>query len=322
MTLVPVFKFMKVEHSKKLLEQGNVHIPTIKEFRNSTIYSGTIYDRNEGKFCIINQYLAYDTRNGIFGLLRFSEKELNGSKISFKVMTKDIDLPQSNIYCVTNSFFSGTLNFAIEEDKDSCVLISDINAFNDVLNKNLFNTEFIGIRDCYYNSRVLMDTNPNDISETEILINEDYKHIYWVKPKKFSPQCEVRSVWRKKNEDNKPINKDIPELKQYCIELKFPTIYKYIKDGNGTLENLRVRATVHDKDGRVGEYIIKSKDSIFSPEVFTIESKLHLGFKSNSKNLQGLTVQQGKYGIYFGDYGLYILTVELENLDYIEYSVA
>ncbi|SMN02715.1 Mobile element protein [uncultured Candidatus Thioglobus sp.] len=128
----PLFKFLKPEHVKNMLEMGEVYIPNIESFRksnNSENPNSTINDINEGCF-------PFSLKGDFNGEAKYLPKGLPhlfhpNQNLNIKNLTWNGNntLPDVLIYCCSGQLLSDSTLWALKEGKTSCVMILDTKKF-------------------------------------------------------------------------------------------------------------------------------------------------------------------------------------------------
>jgi len=266
--LFPVFKFLSSSHADKLLQQGNVHIPQLLDFQNADKYDGKILDQDEGLVTIRNHYTSYKglakNANGLLPM-HFRPYEM------VETFNQTIDLPfQSSAYayCITQHFFSDSLQWAISErNKDKCVLITDFPRFVNLVNQGVKpSVRLLDVRPCVYTGRLIDETDPSADSRSNFLLaNQEW--IHFIKPPDYESQRELRAIWIDSDEKGaKAINFDIPELPSICLPVTFPTIKEAITKQGVAPESLSYGARLNCKGAtKQPNYKIRSPAEVCSP---------------------------------------------------------
>ncbi|WP_311880982.1 MULTISPECIES: hypothetical protein [unclassified Pseudomonas] len=211
--MLPVFKYSETIHSQNLLSRGNIRVGTLHDFRKAEHKKG-IADANEGKKQVSFNIPSANTDT-------LSEKQ----KKSFEqfggfVMGKGVRANLTNfnqiksfnhqdcfIHCTSERYSANTL--AQFDKADSCVEISDLEAFYEVLTRALnaiTPVELMCVSRVHYKGRA-EEWNGEDWGTHPALIKEP----------EFQEQYEVRAIWRPKGDDVlSHIILDEPGLIQFC----------------------------------------------------------------------------------------------------------
>ncbi len=219
--VLPVFKFLSKEHSEKLLLTGNVHLPTLYEFRDPSRYRGTIRDEREGLVSIKNIYTKYDglakNADGLIPELVQPYHRVSGEDIILSIRRES---PNSLIYCCSRFVFSDSLKWAIGEGKTDCVAITDFDAFTDEITAKLTGFNFICRQQCLYVGRDIVEIDPGPESTTNFLLSHPEATAF-VKPKEFREQREVRVVWTPRQRAAlTPVTFDLESIKKLLIPVE------------------------------------------------------------------------------------------------------
>ena len=152
--IFPAFKFLSREHACKLLDNGNVHLPTIQEFRDPNRYKGRLLDVREGQVKLVSRYTHYEglAKDAHGTLPRFypPDQRLDVSNMEY---AEELEFSNAYLYCTTGRFFSDSLEWAIGEKRDSCVLITDFEAFLRRVSDALSHLQLRGFGECLYIGR-------------------------------------------------------------------------------------------------------------------------------------------------------------------------
>jgi len=167
---LPLFKFFKTAHAEELIKNLALRIGNISSYRDPS-HGGLISDEFEG-----------------IALFK-EEQQLNGVLTTH---TQDIKIQIDNvyIYCTTKNFLSDSLNWALSENKDTCVLITDPVDFLSSICESTSNLTFGNGAPCIYEGRSF---NLNDPRGVELF--EDAINIILLKDKIYARQHEFRFAW-------------------------------------------------------------------------------------------------------------------------------
>ena len=258
----PAFKFLSEENAKKLLENGNVHIPNIMDFRDEKKYGGLIFDPREGIAQLHLPSVGYRGMDCNFG------DSNDGSPLTFQV-------DDAYIFCCASRFVTESLKWAIEDKKQKCVLITDVDKFVHRLTEYFSDDlSLVSAKNCRYIGR---DFALNKVNRDHFL--KDINEVLFIKPKAYVNQMESRLVWRTIDGSHSKnfFNANIP-----LNDLLIPINYR------GKVENLDVdinyqpgvtvvTKTPHANVSYGGQSIAK----VLSPIVHHAEGREYLGFLSD-----------------------------------------
>lgn len=243
--IFPVFKFLSHEHAQKLLNNGNVHLPTLHEFRDKSVYKGKILDTEEGKIQLINYYGSYEglakDANGTLPLFFPPYHKISAFQTKFQ---QHLQFSNILIYCVTRFLFSDSLKWAVEEKKDTCVLITDFEKFLSLLSSILEDVRFHSVGECNYLGRIIEEKNPGAQSLTNYFLANNHQ-IAYLKPKEYKEQREIRAIWYSESKEQiTPITTDVQNISHLTLPVNISGIsFDEIKEGK-----IKVGARIHKLD--------------------------------------------------------------------------
>ena len=295
--IFPVFKFQKREHADLMWKNGNIHLSSVKSFRKG-VYGGLIDDPREGQ---VTLYFPLDIN----------------SNYNIHHKRHDISLDDAFIYCGSSDFFSGTLNWAISEGKETCVLITDVTKVAAQISEAIPELEYIGARPCLYSGRDIGLFNFVDQFRDQLA--KKNMMAAWVKPQEYQPQKEFRVVWRARetllSEDY--INQDI-SIQDYLIPVEFSGIDVLFSDNKPHT----VGAKVVTVDGKNDAWFdIQYPLETFTPVIYKNGNDYLLGFLSPSSGISGGRFHGGQIGICISKFGPIGCNVFLKDVLRIEYRV-
>ena len=105
---------------------------------------------------------------------------------------------------------------------DSCFEIVDIQGFSKCITKNISAYEYRYAECLYKSSNNFVVEMPKDYVFSVIsseLIEHPRMDQYFIKPKSFSHQSEIRIVWRVPEDTPEVLDIKIPEARKYCRRL-------------------------------------------------------------------------------------------------------
>jgi hypothetical protein len=274
----PVFKFAKREFRDAFLNQGQIKIGTLFEYRDSEKYSGKIYDKDEGKKSI---QIYFDNLHltgkelSEFGIAFFGGGEglihLYNSTVKIKMDENDC-----YIYCTSSEFFSDSLFQAVIDGYDACTLITNPDLFFNELKESFKYGKYIDSFYCLYIDRDLKLDWEKQKEDIEILKSIPASTI---KPKSYAPQREIRTIFLPSESENNLLYKVeiIPSLKKYLLPINFDdldiNVVKNKPDG------YRIGVRLIKKDGKPNSiFSIKFPNEVFTPVIFGESEELDIGF--------------------------------------------
>jgi hypothetical protein len=209
-----------------LLDSGTVHLPTLYEFRDATRYKGQILDVNEGRVQLECRYSFFSglakEANGTLPLnfAPYEHVTFHGASIS-----EEIDSGNLLIYCMTRFMLSDSLIWAIGEKKESCALITDVEAAQNHISSAMTaeSLTFYGIDDCIYAGRHVVDLDPSRTSVANYLL-VDRRRAAFIKPQEYASQREVRAIWLSAGDVLGPVTRSVPAIRELCIPVRFSGI--------------------------------------------------------------------------------------------------
>ncbi len=181
------------------------------------------------------------------------------------------------VYCTSGLLFSDSLSWAIEDKKETCVMITDSNKFRDLIEKEVNKSEYdiLGFRSCVYVGENFRPWN-------------NPRRRYFMKEKIFREQREVRLVMVPKEKipvgsEIEPLKIKIPEVTEYLIEIKIDKVVPEILRGKKTGT---ITSKIHRKDGISGsEFTIEKPFGVYSPAILChFEPEPSLGFSDRKNN--------------------------------------
>jgi len=317
----PLFKFMEKEHAKNMLANGEIYIPNLYSFKKNK-FGGLIDDNTEGEIFIENHYakfdgLAEDVESIMLLTMGPGRKSLRNITLGNEIIN-----PDALIYCTTSFLFSDSLSWAIKEGKKSCVMISDSQIFFQIIHEKLkHNYPNYSFGSCIYiksDDGYFKESNADKNSMTNQIMHDRFLE-FLLKPKRFSPQREVRAIFRNNSESTnteiQPEKITIPEIKKELIEVKFSDVDIDIlsKKKEGKIKMINVL-----KSGIRYSITFETPRDLMTPIIYNHDG-IRIGFSSpKDKKFVG--------GEIIGEPPMYIPTIgtpifacaELDKLSHIE----
>lgn len=278
--ILPVFKFQKFDHAAAMLDRGQVRLGSINDFRQSK-YGGQIDDADEGRIHLFD-----------------SLTQAEGGRA--------IEAEGAYIFCVTSKFLSGTLSWAIEEKKETAVLITDPVEFARRITLENPDLDFVGFDVCDYSGRRRANFGQSD--------SELYRNAACAKPAQYKDQMESRFVWRSRQAIT-----DDAILGNYDIaSLTIPVRYHNLK-GFRPRDQRRIKTVVNLKDGKISDFEIDYPNEISSPVIFENELGRMLGFVIQGRSVSGGRLTGGQFGIIMRGRDILSCNNLLNDIESIEY---
>ncbi|EAR56843.1 hypothetical protein SKA34_05165 [Photobacterium sp. SKA34] len=200
-----LYKYMKKEHAKLLVEQGSLRIGTLYEFRDEEKHGQEIGDNKEGTkstYMGVDQACWSTANQPEFTKSFFKLEEDATLNISGLTLEKPQTSPDFYIYCTTYEFDESAMR---DFGYDSCVAIEQPENFLKCISKSLKHKGlYQGSYKCKYQSRRM----PHDF--------DSGVHPALIKENEYSYQKEVRSIWLSTKDNIQPIIIKSKKIKKYC----------------------------------------------------------------------------------------------------------
>ncbi|HGD3335382.1 TPA: hypothetical protein ACI4B1_000636 [Enterobacter hormaechei] len=212
-----LYKYMKRKDLLAFLAKGTVRIGTLYDYRKEEEYGGAIGDESEGVYETVldrgGDYIVnplHDTPEAEFCRNAFKiEKDTNFPVIEMQGDAKIIHRsmsPNVYIYCTTLTYDRTAME---EFGYDSCLEIFRPDIFiNELTRKLRKKAKYICTSKILYSEKSTSYKEPLDM------------HPSLVKSKKYTYQCEARSLWAPRDEIQGPIILDVRRAIMACRELK------------------------------------------------------------------------------------------------------
>lgn len=295
--IFPVFKFQKQCHADLMWQNGNIHLSSMSCFRDGK-YGGLIDDDREGQVT-----LHFPIDHGLNYQIHHERLE--------------ISMEDAFIYCGSSDFFSDTLNWALSDGKETCVLITDFNEVALRISEAIPELEYIGSKNCEYSGRDIGALKFRDSLRGRIFHNHAMSA--WIKPHKHKTQKEFRAVWKATGRlsSEQHINKDI-DIKDFLIPVSYSGIELLFSDNKPHT----VGAKVVTVDGKNDAWFdIQYPLETFTPIIHKHEDQYLLGFLSPVNTVSGGRFHGGQVGIVLSQHGPIGCNVFLQDVLRIEYRV-
>ncbi|HMP07462.1 MAG TPA: hypothetical protein PJ982_14020 [Lacipirellulaceae bacterium] len=288
---------MKTRHAQALLEKGDVFIPRLVSFRDDSKHRGLIFDRGEGAVTLINHYSFYA------GLVKDASGVLPAVKPPYMVAAlhdfecqQAFDTGRSLAFCMTQHLFSRSFEWAISEEKDSCVLITHVPEFVSLINAKISaeGRPIVGLESCIYladENRNVIERDPSPHGISNHLLTHPSLAAF-IKPAHYKDQIELRAVWDQPKSEAEYAMMNEPAVREFLLPLEIAEIDReaYLAD---TDRKDAVGCRIRMKDGRAGvEFRIREPREVCSPVIFTLENgPLMLGFRAeHDRNIEILSL--------------------------------
>ena len=322
--IFPAFKFLSSEHARKLLDNGNVHLPTLQEFRDPSRYKGNILDVLEGQVKLVSRYTHYEglakDANGILPRFYPPEQRLN---ILDSEWAEQFCFANAHLYCATRWFFSDSLEWAIGERYDSCVLVTDFELFLRRVSDALNDLQFVGVRECLYLGREIEETDPGPNSLANYLLS-DLRRIAFVKPKEYASQRELRAVWERthKASEFEAINLDVPSVRALCIPMDFSNVQRELLLNPKSPDLALAVRIVRKPPGLAAEYQLQAPLELFSPVIFRSRAEepwlLGCYYSGEERTFSHGYAKNCEFGITLSEIGPIFCCVHLDEIQRLE----
>lgn len=304
--MFPAFKFQSTEYAKNMLEDGQVYLARISDFRDPSKYGGAIFDDREGQVSLINVINPTKCTGGY----KFDGLDIYPKRI-------DLSVDDAYVFCCTKYFLSDSLRWAMNEEtpKDCCVLITDVDEYIRRISESHRDIlSFDAALECQYIGRDIAVTSQMPYSFTQRFIDNP-KLAGFVKPDRcgYKEQRELRLMWSPTSAQDfgKGIAKNID-----ITDLLLPVHFEGFDKNFSSLSVNTVGATIVTKDGSPSpSYQVTTPAEVLTPVIHGNQ----LGFMNTSRNLIGARVQNANIGFQIGgNLPPLICNVSLDNIERID----
>jgi len=287
--IFPVFKFIEKKYADSMMEDGAVRLSNASIYRNGD-FGGLIDDKREGQLSIF-------------------QPESSGHN------HHEISIERAYMYCTARNFLSDSLQWAMNDKKDVCVLITDVEEFERRLSAEFSDLNFFGMQPCFYFGREIQSPPHPECLSTHYL--ESPCDAIWVKPVEFHNQREFRMVWF----DESNTADETIDRKVHIQDLLIPIHYDGV-DVLFTSGEHKVGTKIITKNGDndalfYGHY----PSDIFNPVIRKIGENYLLGFLCVRGKVEGGVFIGGQLPLSASEYGPVVCSVNLEDIERIEYFV-
>lgn len=201
--MMVLYKYMKREYARLLLDDGVLRIGTLYDYRDIEKHGGVTGDDSEGKKSlrmeIDNEVWEPQTQPDFTKEAIKLEGLLQLKNLNFVKIIESLDC---YLFCATKVFDQNTMRGF---GHDACVVIENPKKFFVAISRLLRKiAKFNGFFPCQYVSRII----PHD---------EDHGfHPAIIKETTYSSQKEVRALWSPKRKNISPFNLKCREASKYC----------------------------------------------------------------------------------------------------------
>lgn len=200
-----LYKYLRKEHVKMLLEKGKLRIGTLYEFRDIEKHGIEIGDSSEGKkstYMEIENETWTPKNQPEYAKDFFDLGGTASLTIQGIILEKPVKSPDYFIYSTTEVFDENALN---DFGYDTCVAIEDPEKFFAAISKTLRHKgDFEGIFRCQYHHRRLPFDQDRGI------------HPAIIKSPDYEKQKEVRTLWKPKKKSIQPLIIECRKASKYC----------------------------------------------------------------------------------------------------------
>lgn len=200
-----LYKYLRKEHAKMLLEKGKLRIGTLYEFRDIEKHGTEIGDSSEGQkstYMEIENETWTKKNQPQYSQDFFNLGEKGSLTIEGITLEKPINSPNYYIYSTTEAFDENAL---IDFGYDTCIVIENPEKFFAAISKTLRHKgDFEGIFRCQYHPRRLPHDKDHGI------------HPAIIKSPEYEKQKEVRTLWKPKKKSVQPIIIECRKASKYC----------------------------------------------------------------------------------------------------------
>ncbi len=234
-------------------------------------------------------------------------------------MQYQLIVSNANIYCVTRYLFTDSLQWAKEEKKDSCVLITDYERFLSLASSAVEDVRFDSVKECKYLGRTIEENNPGPQSLTNYFLSEQ-REVAYLKPIDYQQQKEIRAIWYSPTKDEAtPITLDVDGVADLTLPIDISGInFDEIHKGD-----IKLGARIYKRDKtEPAEYVIEEPSGFFTPVIYCHkEGPRYFGFAypGSIKKISNGLFKNANAGINYSPIGLIFCCVELDNIERIEF---
>lgn len=182
------YKYLKREYALALIEKGSLLVTTLHECRNIEKRGSEQGDSTEGKITEQQEQLM---------ICEGLDLEINTG------INANIDSADMYIYCMSKCYSKQSMK---RMGYDTCVEISDLDNFINLLKGKLPDVTYRGCYPCVYN-------------EEKIIAQNIWAKRGTLKPKIYKYQDEIRAIWSIEEFEKFPIEPkviSVPEIKSLC----------------------------------------------------------------------------------------------------------
>lgn len=237
----PLFKLLKAGHADALLSRGTVHFPTLFECRDAARYGGTTCDPTEGRGwrACSNQWLEAEN---------------------------------CHIYCASSHLLSRSLEWALQEGKQSCVMIWDPERFFSAVNAALADEHhLVAVRPCLYVKSRKANLFQSGLVTFDQLV-DDAALVPFLKPLQHESQLEIRALIKpRRSAEVSALTINVPAVREYLLPVNFSEVsVSSLADRN---RRLGARLNLH-KSSQKHFFVVAEPRESFSAVVITVPAVL------------------------------------------------
>lgn len=180
-----LYKYMRKEHARLLLDKGRLRIGTLYEYRNAELHGSAIGDREEG---VKNLHLDGTGQHWDAGSIpEFAQTFFKlGPEANLTLDGVRLVVPQQScdyfLFCTSSILDAATMH---KMGYDACVVIEHPDRFFAAISHSFRHRgNFEGAYECHYGSRSIPHNQDNGV------------HPALIKEPAYAYQKEVRALWR------------------------------------------------------------------------------------------------------------------------------
>ena len=203
--MTPLFKYMRKQHARLLLNDGKVRVGTLHEYRDTEAHGCVIGDDTEGtKNLFLDGHGETWTPASIPAFAKTFFELGHESSVTLEGIRLQVpqESPDFYLFCASSEFNEHALR---EFGYDACVSIDDPQRFFAAISHRLRHKASLeGVFHCQYRDR----DAPHD--------SDDGTHPALIKHPKYKDQHEVRALWRPQKESVRPVIIESRKAMQCC----------------------------------------------------------------------------------------------------------
>jgi hypothetical protein len=203
----PLFKYMKRSHALALIKKGQMRIGTLYEYRNVERHGVLVGDAREGsKGAVVRvPFLEASSTEELPEFARDMGVRIGPGRVTFENSTflRTEESPDFYIFSASRHFDAVQMRLM---GYDACVRIDNPESFFRAVSHSFRHAgDYQGFHACHYIERDLPPDQQHDI------------HPALLKDPSYSPQAEVRAVWRPKTRVPKPLIIVCRKAARHCV---------------------------------------------------------------------------------------------------------